>query len=234
MRLYIIRHGDPDYEKDSLTAAGRLEAAALAERMEKISPTHIYSSPLGRAKATMQYTADRLGREGVVEGWMAELSDCRLMLEPWGKLVMWDVPGEVIRAKAPYATQENWHEGSCFSVPNFRARFERLKRNSDEFLARHGYVREGGRYNPVRPNRDKLAIFCHGGFGLCWLAHLLEIPLTLMFAGFFLHPSSVTTVLFDERSKEWAVPRCIGMGDLSHLYAKGLPPQPSGIKANYD
>jgi hypothetical protein len=24
------------------------------------------------------------------------------------------------------------------------------------------------------------------------------------------------------------------MGDLSHLYAKGLPPQPSGIKANYE
>ncbi len=234
MRLYIIRHGDPDYEKDSLTPAGQLEAAALAERMEKISPTHIYSSPLGRAKATMQYTADRVGREGIIEEWMAELSDCRLTIDPWGKLVMWDVPGEIIRARAPYATHDNWHESSCFSAPNFRERFERLRNNSDEFLARHGYVRDGGRYKPVKSNRDKLAIFCHGGFGLCWLAHLLEIPLPLMFSGFFLHPSSVTTVLFDERSKDWAVPRCIGMGDLSHLYAQGLPPQPSGIKANYD
>jgi len=52
--------------------------------------------------------------------------------------------------------------------------------------------------------------------------------------GFFLYPSSVTTVLFDERSKNWAVPRCIGLGELSHLYANNLPPQPSGIKANYD
>ena len=234
MRLYIIRHGDPDYENDSLTVAGRAEAEALAERMEKIAPQRIYSSPLGRAKVTMQYTARRLGVGGVVEDWMAELSDCRLSLDPWGKLVMWDVPGEIIRAQAPYATQENWFEASCFSAPIFRERFEALKRNSDEFLARHGYVREGGRYRPVRPNRERLAIFCHGGFGLCWLAHLLEIPLPLVFSGFFLHPSSVTTVLFDERSKEWAVPRCIGLGDISHLYAKGLSPQPSGIKANYD
>jgi probable phosphoglycerate mutase len=144
------------------------------------------------------------------------------------------VPGEIIRAKTPYPTAENWNELSCFSAPNFKERFERLKQNSDEFLSRHGYSREGGLYRPARPNRERIAIFCHGGFGLCWLAHLLEIPLPLMFSGFFLHPSSVTTILFDERSKNWAVPRCIGMGDLSHLYANGLPPQPSGIKGNYE
>src|SRR6185295_853919 len=91
MRLYIIRHADPDYERDNLTPAGHLEAAALAERMEKITPTHIYSSPLGRAKATMQYSADRLKMQPVIQEWMAELADCRLTLEPWGRLVMWDV-----------------------------------------------------------------------------------------------------------------------------------------------
>jgi len=234
MRLYIIRHADPDYERDNLTPAGLVEAQALAERVEKIAPTHLYSSPLGRAKATMQYSAERLHMEPIVEEWMAELSDCRVTLEPWGKLVMWDIPGEIIRAKSPYPTADNWHEFSCFTAANFRERFERLKNNSDEFLARHGYVRQGGLYRPLRPNRNRLAIFCHGGFGLCWLAHLLEIPLPLMFSGFFLHPSSVTTVLFDERSKNWAVPRCIGLGDLSHLYANNLPPQPSGIKGNYE
>ena len=64
--------------------------------------------------------------------------------------------------------------------------------------------------------------------------HLLEIPLPLMWAGFHLPPSSVTTVLFDERSEQWAVPRCTGVGDVSHLYAAGLPVQPAGIKANVD
>jgi probable phosphoglycerate mutase len=44
----------------------------------------------------------------------------------------------------------------------------------------------------------------------------------------------VTTVLFEERSAERAAPRCIGLGDVSHLYAAGLPVRPRGIKGNFD
>ena len=32
MRILIVRHGDPDYEKDSLTPKGFREAELLAER----------------------------------------------------------------------------------------------------------------------------------------------------------------------------------------------------------
>ena len=31
MRILMIRHGDPDYEHDSLTEVGKKEAALLAE-----------------------------------------------------------------------------------------------------------------------------------------------------------------------------------------------------------
>ena len=34
MRLLIIRHGDPDYEKDCLTEKGKKEAALLAEYLK--------------------------------------------------------------------------------------------------------------------------------------------------------------------------------------------------------
>jgi hypothetical protein len=155
--------------------------------------------------------------EGIVE-WMAELSDCRLTLEPW-EVGDVDVPGR-LSVRRRLFPQPRTGMNSLSPVLNFRERFERLKNNSDEFWA--AWLHASGLYRPVRANREKIAVFCHGGFGLCWLAHL-EIPLSLMFSGFF-HPSSVTTILFDERSQKWAVPRCIGMGDLSHLYAKGLPP----------
>ena len=36
MKLLIVRHGDPDYEKDSLTEKGWREAEYLAEKLEKI------------------------------------------------------------------------------------------------------------------------------------------------------------------------------------------------------
>ncbi len=234
MRLFIIRHADPDYPNNTITPAGHLEAQALAKRMSRIGLDYIYSSPLGRAIHTMQYTADALGMTGQIAEWTAELGDCRVRAEPWGDMCVWDLPGEVIRTRVPHVTAENWHTHEPLTNPLLRETFERVVRDSDAFLARHGYRREGGRYRIERSNRDRIAVFCHGGFGLWWLAHLLELPLPLVWSGFFLPPSSVTTILFDERSDQWAVPRCLGVGDVSHLYAAGLPVQPSGIKANVD
>ena len=47
MRIIFIRHGDPDYEKDSLTEKGWREAALLAERVARWKVTDFYVSPLG-------------------------------------------------------------------------------------------------------------------------------------------------------------------------------------------
>ena len=35
MRILIIRHGDPDYERDTLTEKGHREAQLLANRLGK-------------------------------------------------------------------------------------------------------------------------------------------------------------------------------------------------------
>ena len=52
MRLMIVRHGDPDYEKDSLTEKGWREAGLLAHKLSVLDVKAFYVSPLGRAKAT--------------------------------------------------------------------------------------------------------------------------------------------------------------------------------------
>ncbi len=234
MRLFIIRHADPDYPNNTITPAGHLEARALSVRLAKLGLDHIYSSPLGRAVDTARYTADTLRKPVTIEPWTAELGHCVAELDLGGRACVWDVPGEHIRERSPYATHETWHEHRYFAAPLIRSTFEELRTASDAFLSRHGYERVEGRYRIVRANREKVAVFCHGGLGLFWLSHLLEIPLPLMVSGFHLPPSSVTTVLFDERSATWAVPRCTGVGDVSHLHAAGLPIQPAGIKANVD
>ena len=239
MRLLIVRHADPDYAGNTITPAGHLEALALARRMAAIRPDRLYCSPLGRAIHTAQYTADALHLPLNIEGWTQELGTALSATPPnWGsqggRLMAWDVPGEVIRAHDPLPTAGDWSAREPFTDPSFRAAFEELQKNSDAFLARHGYVREDHRYRIAAANREKIAVFCHGGFGLTWLAHLLDIPLTLVWSGFWLAPSSITTVLFDERSAEWATPRVIGAADTSHLYEAGLPIQHHGIKANTD
>jgi broad specificity phosphatase PhoE len=59
VRLYLIRHGDPDYDTDkanggTLTEHGKAEATALATFLAKEGITHAYTSPMGRAKLTAQ------------------------------------------------------------------------------------------------------------------------------------------------------------------------------------
>jgi probable phosphoglycerate mutase len=233
VRLYIIRHADPDYPNNTITEAGHLEAKALAERMQHEGLDRIYASPLGRARHTAQYTAEALNLPMIIEDWTAELTELHMRDAPFAGVVAWNIHGEVLRAEESLALHRNWHELPLLSEPHIRETFEKVKSNSDEFLSRHGYDRENGVYRVRERNQEKIAVFCHGGFGLTWLAHLLEIPLPLMWSGFLLAPSSVTTILLDERSEEFAVPRCIGMSDTSHLFRAGLPIQPAGIVANY-
>jgi probable phosphoglycerate mutase len=234
MRLFLIRHADPDYPNNTITAAGHLEAAALSRRMARMGLDRIYVSPLGRALHTMQYTADALKMEAVIEPWTAELGWPGIDQEVLGNSMAWDVHGHTLRLSKTEFTRSNWNQIPPLDRPEFLEGFQKVQTASDQFFSNLGYHREEEGYRITRGNREKIALFCHGGFGLTLLAHLLDIPLPLMWGGFFLPPSSVTTVLFDERGPQFAVPRCLGVGDISHLYAEQLPMQPSGIKNNVE
>lgn len=232
MRIYLIRHADPDYPNGTITAFGHEEAKALVTRLSKEKLDRLYSSPLGRARDTMRYTADLMPEKTpVIEDWTIEFAGTATETDEWGRITIWDMPGEVIRGGDSSPSHDNCKDLPYVGETPMPALFAAAQAASDTFLARHGYVREGGRYRCAAPNTERIAVFCHGGFGLAWLAHLLEIPLALMWSGFWLPPSSVTTLLMEERSDQWVVPRCIGLGDVSHLYATGLPIQPRGIYA---
>ena len=49
MKLLFIRHGDPDYEKDSLREKGWHEAELLGQRMPNTPVTAFFVFPLGGA-----------------------------------------------------------------------------------------------------------------------------------------------------------------------------------------
>ncbi|UCH26523.1 MAG: histidine phosphatase family protein [Trueperaceae bacterium] len=231
MRLYIIRHADPDYENETLTPAGHQEAGALARRLAQHGLDYIYTSPLARARLTADYTVNLVKRPPVSEAWLIEIPGWEI--EALGGIPAWDIPGEVLRAAEPFATHDTWHALPFLGDERFTSYWRDFKEQSDALMRRHGYERDGGRYRQVRANRDQIAIFCHNGTALALLAHLLEIPLPAVWSGFWHAPSAVTTVLFEERSDTWAVPRCLSACDVSHLYAERLPVQPRGIRGNY-
>jgi len=222
MILYIIRHADADYKNDTITPAGRLKAEALARRMKSYGLDRIYCSPLGRAQETMKYTARLLNIESGTEEWTRELSDVFLEDTEWGSMNAWDLPGEVLLGGNPHPASPDWDTLPILKNLKLKEKFARLGEASDHFLSKLGYVREGMRYRCIQPNKEKIAVFCHGGFGVTWIAHLLNIPLRIAWAGFRLAPTSVTTILFERTSKIWVAPRCLALGDTSHLYKSGL------------
>ncbi len=238
MLLYIIRHADPDYAAGTITEQGHREAEALAGIMPRLAPTHLYASPLGRAKDTAAYTVEATGLPLEIEEWTQEISGFSVdQGEPYGMTALWDYHGEHVRRMDPPGPRTgDWMARPPYSTDGFSQLFEKIAGQSDLFLSRHGLHHDGGVYRidesmqAVRSQR--LAVFCHGGFGLTWLAYLLELPLPLFYSGFFLWPSSVTTILFDERTQGVVTPRCMGLGDVSHLHLAGLAPQPRGVKAN--
>ncbi len=234
MRLYIIRHGDPNYQQDCLTEAGKVEAAALADYLADIGIDQLFASPLGRAQETAAVVATKLGQTVTTQAWLQELPYQQL---PMSDLVFFDIHGHRVRTPAYLDDPNNWRTIAEFAELHPELDLEHLYhtliQHSDAFLATLGYVRDGSVYRVHHRNEWKIAVVCHGGFGLTWMAHLLAIPVPLMWASFFLHTTSVSTILFDERTPGIATPRCLGLGELAHLYHQGITPGTCGIKANY-
>lgn len=69
MRLILIRHGDPDYERDSLTEKGWTEAALLAKRTKNWNVDDAFVSPLGRARDTARACLKQWRKEEKILDW---------------------------------------------------------------------------------------------------------------------------------------------------------------------
>ena len=232
MQLLIIRHGDPNYPDDCLTPAGRDEAGALADHLAWLGVDRLYSSPLGRARETAAIAARRLNLPCAILDWTREHKGPHLKDIP---NPIWDISAEDVRQPAYLADPNRWELlQERFDPDELRAVYAGVERGSDEFLAGLGYLRQGAHYRITHPNPDKVAVVCHGGFGLTWLAHLLALPLPLVYGAFFIQTTSLTSLLFEERSPGTACPRCLEFGALPHLYHANLRPLYSGLLGNPD
>jgi broad specificity phosphatase PhoE len=222
MRIYIIRHGEPDYEKDSLTEDGIKEALALSKYLSTIKLDFLFTSPIPRARETSSYTEKLLGLEAKILPWTEEVK----LNAPDGSDFM-----------PYYMNPENFREESYLNNDSWQSTFKKIINESDSLIESFGWKRNGHQYRYLshkkHPKNIQIAFFCHGGFGLTYLSHLLQIPCHMVWSSFFLHTSSITTVLFDERPKSIATPRVIGLSALPHLYKNELQPSTTGIKSNY-
>ncbi len=228
MKLLIIRHGDPDYTMDSLTEKGHREAALLAERIAPMDVAAYYVSPLGRARATADYTLKKCGRIAETHNWLREF-DSRILCEETGeRRIAWDMLPEKWTNVPEYYDKERWYDVPVMAEANVKNEFLEVQNGLDALLKTHGYIREGNYYRAARPNEDTIALFCHFGVECVMLGHLLGISPMVLWHGFIAAPTSVTTVCTEERREGIASFRVSAFGDISHLYVQNEPPAFAG------
>lgn len=229
MLLFIIRHGDPIYDPDSLTKKGHWQAQALGKRLAMHGLDRIFSSPMIRAQQTAQPTCDLLHKTAQIEDWMSEDTLWKeSAIQREDGVTTWPfhaLDNTVFRSEENYALGEEWINMPCFHRMKENGAYDRIVRCSDDFLARLGYRREGHVYRIEKASEERVAAFCHQGFGTTWLSHLLQIPPHLFWSSFDLSHTGVTVLEFANRPNGLTAPKCLCLSDLSHLYGEGLPLQ---------
>ena len=224
MLLYIVRHGDPIYETDTLTERGKLQAEAVGKRMFDAKIDRIFSSPMGRAKETADPACRLLGLEKNIEEWTHEIEDERLTPFPDGKLKSITMLQNTYFRENGNINLSYEDEYKCTGInqSKMKEKVAFIEKSGNEFLERLGYKEENGVYRILRKNEEKVALFCHAAFGRAWISTLLHIPLHIMWSSFKYTHTGVTVIEFANNENGFTAPSCLCYSDVSHLYANNL------------
>lgn len=236
MRLLFIRHGDPDYEHDSLTEKGHKEARLLAETAERLQLGHCFQSPLGRAQVTASYSLRKIGKTAQTLPWLQEfpatvdvngcpeLQACFPDTPPdedsqtLSLRVPWDMVPAYLWSHPEYTgSPQGWRSSLVAAHSHIVADYDRVMAGFDDLLAEYGYRREGFYYQPNPSSNQTLTFFCHFGITCALLSHLWNVSPFLLWHQLALAPSSVTEVVSEERQQGIASFRALRLGDQSHL-----------------
>lgn len=239
MRILMIRHGDPDYEHDTLTEKGRREAALLSEAAADLKLGSYFVSPLGRARDTAAYCLKKLGLTAETLEWLEEfpakmdLNQYPEMRKAYQNVRMkdgiyvprcvWDMLPSYWTAHEEYFDRKKWRESEAARCSDLVQRYDEVTGAFDKFLEKHGYVREGKLYKVTRASEETITFFCHFGITCVLLSHLWNVSPFVLWHSMAFAPTSVTEVVTEERQKGIASFRGLRLGDLSHLYAGGEP-----------
>ena len=223
MKIMFVRHAEPYYAIDSLTEKGHREAELLSRRLSKLDVKAFYVSPLGRARETARYTLEKTGREAEVLPWLAEFRGRSADPETGDLRIPWDYKPSIWMYRKALRDMDAWLDDPLMKAGNSAEIYQETVEGLDTLLASLGYVRDGQIYRVENNQPDTIVLFCHFGIMMACLSHLIGITPVNLWHGFCTQPSSVTTVVTEERVKGEVAWRCMQLGDISHLYAADEP-----------
>lgn len=229
MRIVFIRHGDPDYSIDSLTKTGWYEAELVGERLKNIQADAVYCSPLGRAKDTMKPYLEKTGKTAQICDWLEEFAYCKVIDPTTNKeRHFWDFKPEFLDENQELFDRNAWREVDFVKTSEVPKTTDYVFSQFDECLKKHGYERCGTYYKVLEENHKTLFFFCHFGIEALLLSHLFNTSPQAISHNFIALPTSVTTLISEEREQGKAYFRCQAFGDTSHLYKEGEEPSFAG------
>ena len=220
MKIILVRHGDPDYEKDCLTELGHKQAAAAAQRLLDEGIDEIYSSSHGRARQTAEYFSKASGISKIqILDFIKEIRfgcEGELYNNKWNPWL-----GCVDLIRKGYNLQDpDWRNFPVFKNNYATEDADKIGEETDKWLSSLGYEREGVYYRcKCKDAKEKtLAVFCHGGASAAFLARVLNQTFPYM-CGTLLHfPHTTITVLNFENAKDSLVlPIVELMNDARHI-----------------
>ena len=240
MRLLFIRHGDPDYEHDTLTERGIEEAKALAAQAEAMQLGDCYVSPLGRAQKTASYSLAAAGKSAVTYDWLQEFPasirvegdeelarifpDARKMDGTWKKHIIWDVMPWYYNKCPELFDPTEWRNTRVAKESDMLPIYDHVTESLDGLLAQYGYVREGLYYRVNQESTKTVTFFCHFGITAVLLSHLWNLSPFGTLQHLVSAPTGVTELFTEERSRGIAHFRATRVGDTTHLTMAGLKP----------
>lgn len=220
MYLYLIRHAQPDYEHDSITENGKLQAEKLAQWFGDIKVDELYHSSMGRATQTASYLAKKLGLVPKSLDWAREVM--------WGKatgdvsdpLSPWAIKDKIIKSQHNYPQGEDWKNIDEMKDDKIIADIDEHCRAFDDFLTKHGYVRQGQLYKAENPNEKTVVIVCHGGVISAFISYLTNTPFFQFISHMGSDLTAVTKIHFRGELGEYHPAQMIYVNSQMHLGMK--------------
>ena len=222
MKLLLIRHGEPNYEKDCLTPHGTEQAKRLAKRLESEGITHAFMSPMGRAMETAHISFDKTDIPLKKCDWLHEFDVKVYDKDSQEPIHVWDLLPENWTQVKDAFDKDSFQNVQGIKDTEMYPRYQSVVNGLDDLLTQFGLVREGGVYHKTKDCNETIALFCHFGVTCVMIAHLLGISPVLTLQGMSAEPTAIATLCTDDRSGDKVNFRLHGFGDINHLDEKNI------------
>lgn len=229
MIFYFIRHGDPVYSPNSLTELGKRQAEAAAKRLAQHGIDEIYASTSNRALQTALPLSELVKKPIIQLDWCNEDY-------AWEEFTLTDENGNrnwlfsdkktrtFLHSREITEMGFHWSDHQFFHEKVKEGIF-RIDRETDRFLEQLGYLhdRENARYNIIKQNNKRIALFAHQGFSMAFLSSVLDIPYPVFASSFDITHTGISVIYFPDSIDGVTTPTMLEHSNDSHLYKEGLP-----------